>query len=498
MGFKSLIATAVLACALSFSNTSRAQSIVSEDFTQNVTQQNWFFFKGACLTAGRATDTPATSPPNPGIIPGCVNVYTTYYGIPDSTTNKVADASMTGGQRGYLGSSTAPTGTAPAVTVVPDDIGSGALRFTNGSPGGYYERGAIVSANTFPTGQGVQITFKTMTYLGNSGGSGKDGADGISFFLLDGCMPISGGTVATTCGTNAIYGTGVTFPAIGATGGSLAYSCSNGNTPYDGLVGAYLGLGIDEYGNFLNGTTNTLSESNSSSTGGDNTNTGGLYQPGRIGLRGAGSVAWQALTNAYGTASSNGPYYPASLTTCTNGGIYNASNNTCSANCTTGYYNATANNCSTCASGYTFNSTTNLCATCSTGTYSVTTNSCSIPYTCPSGSTYSSSTSSCSPVCTTGALNASTNICNVCPSGSTFDPTNTTHGATAGKPCGSCSLGSYVVGGLCGGLYSITGKRRVRTSATNLPTSTLVTASATTVSAAGSGLLQAGRAKDLL
>jgi type IV pilus assembly protein PilY1 len=485
MGFKSLIAVTVVALAVSFSNTSHAQSIVSEDFTQNVTQQSWFFFQGACLTAGKATDTAALNPPNPGIIPGCVNVYTTYYGLPDSTTNKVADANMTGGQRGYLGSSTAPSGTAPAVSIVPDDVGSGALRFTNGSPGGYFERGAIVSSTTFPTGQGVQITFKTMTYLGNSGGSGKDGADGISFFLMDGCTPISGGTVPSGCGTNPIYGTGVTFAAIGATGGSLAYSCSNGNTPYDGLVGAYLGVGIDEYGNFLNGTTNTLSETNSSSTGGDDTNSGGLYQPGRIGMRGAGSVAWQALTNAYGTASSNGPYYPASLTTCSNSGIYNASNNTCSASCTIGVYNSSANNCSVCASGYTFNSTTNLCTTCSTGTYNATTNSCSTPYTCPSGSTYSSSTSSCSPTCNTGALNPSTNACNVCPSNSTFDPTNTSNGATAGKPCGSCSTGAYVVGGLCGGSSSITWKAPKSTSTANLPTSTLVTASPTTASASG-------------
>jgi len=44
---------------------------------------------------------------------------------------------------------------------------------------------------------------------------------------------------------------------IGAWGGSLGYSCSNSNSPYDGLVGGYLGLGIDEYGNFLNQGDNT-------------------------------------------------------------------------------------------------------------------------------------------------------------------------------------------------------------------------------------------------
>ena len=96
----------------------------------------------------------------------------------------------------------------------------------------FNQNGAIVSSNTFPTGQGVQITFKTVTYRGNSGGAGKDGADGISFYLMDGSKAAG----------------------IGSFGGSLGYSCSNSNPPYDGLVGAYLGLGVDEYGNFLNGT----------------------------------------------------------------------------------------------------------------------------------------------------------------------------------------------------------------------------------------------------
>ena len=63
--------------------------------------------------------------------------------------------------------------------------GNGALRFTNGYPYGYNENGGIVSTAPFPTGQGVSITFKTVTYLGNSGGGGGDGADGISFFLMD-------------------------------------------------------------------------------------------------------------------------------------------------------------------------------------------------------------------------------------------------------------------------------------------------------------------------
>ena len=136
---------------------------------------------------------------------------------------------MMGGYLGYLGSSTAPGSIAAQVPdpviLQPDGtyVGHGALRFTNGSVNiagkekyGYNERGAILSSSTFPTGAGLQVTFKTVTYAGNSGGAGGDGADGISFFLQDGSQT----------------------PGLGAFGGSLAYSCSNANTPHDGLTGA--------------------------------------------------------------------------------------------------------------------------------------------------------------------------------------------------------------------------------------------------------------------
>jgi len=38
MSFKTLLAVVVVVAAASFSNTSHAQAIVSEDFTQNVTK----------------------------------------------------------------------------------------------------------------------------------------------------------------------------------------------------------------------------------------------------------------------------------------------------------------------------------------------------------------------------------------------------------------------------------------------------------------------------
>ncbi len=340
--FKALIAASVLAVAVAFAPAARAQITVTEDFTSTTSNNQWFFFNGACLTAG--TNTSTTSP---GYLPACTTVLSSYYNIqdrrgplPDRWRGRLSGIL----QRAVLRCRTASRSGLERRPALHERL-----------PKGHFERGAIVSASTpFPTGGGVQITFKTITYLGDSGGTGGDGADGISFYLLDGCMPITGGrnnpdgTVGSgidivNCPTNPIYGTikgsppPKTFPAIGATGGSLAYSCSNNNSPYDGLVGAYLGLGIDEFGNFLNGASNSLREPNSTGSGyGDNTATGGLYQPGRIGLRGAGSVSWQALNTAYGSNNGNSsPYYPSSLNggqrtaavqqVCETGNLYNSS-----------------------------------------------------------------------------------------------------------------------------------------------------------------------------
>ena len=310
--------------------TGLAQTTYAEDFTGATSNNQWFFYNGACLTAGSNTSTTS-----PGYIPGCKTVLANYYYPTITSLGKTSsDSYLTGGDLGFLGSATAPSSYSAQV---PDALPSstnansgGALRFTNGAPYGYHENGAIVSDFVFPTNQGLQITFKTVTYHGDN--QGGHGADGISFYLLDGCMPIAGGTVPSGCATSKVYGTTNTFSGIGAWGGSLAYTCSNANPPYDGLAGGYLGLGIDEWGNFLNGSVNTLGESGTTASG-DNTATGGGYQPGRIGLRGAGNITWATLNTAYGTyTSSTAPYYPASLASSCyiNGGTY--SGGLCSGN----------------------------------------------------------------------------------------------------------------------------------------------------------------------
>ena len=222
--FPSLLALSPLALGLT----------ITEDFTGAQTNNNWLLprtgggtqYNFACLTAGNdvgvGNETVAGSPPR------CPTRYP--YPRNDRT--------------------------------FPNDApGKGALRLT---PPHTYMAGGIVSNFTFPTNEGIEVSFVTYTY-------GGTGADGITFFLTDGNEA----------------------PSIGATGGSLGYSCANATTKGQGIRGGYLGLGIDEFGNFLNQ--------------GDNTNTGFNRVPGRIGLRGAGSINYYTLNKNYPH------YYPSGL-----------------------------------------------------------------------------------------------------------------------------------------------------------------------------------------
>jgi type IV pilus assembly protein PilY1 len=271
----------------------QAQSSISEDFTGTSTTNPWYFFNGACLTAGAATGAEPVGGAG-GQIPGCTTIARSYYA-----------ETLVGGFNGTF----------------PDPTGNGALRFTNGSPGGYHQNGAIVSTTPFSTGQGLAVTFKTITYKGDSGGAGGDGADGISFYLMDATQL----NTATITGTGSGDGNG-----IGSWGGSLGYSCSNSNPPYNGLVGAYLGLGIDEYGNFLNGSSLMAGYAGSNSATGDNSALGYGYKPDRIGLRGAGNISWSWLNanypTYYPTGKSNAWMQGAVQATCQNGVVWDYAN----------------------------------------------------------------------------------------------------------------------------------------------------------------------------
>lgn len=306
--FRLLCAAMTALGAMIFGVGAQAQLVISDTLTGASSSYNWQALNGACLTAGN----------NTGSIPACVGL--AYY------TNK--GSTLVGGQNGTL----------------PDTVGNGALRLTNGDTttgtNGNNQTGAVLSNFTFPSNQGVQVTFTTVTYGGNAytnSKSQKSGADGIAFFLMDGATianftgSISGKTLtvsATTAGTitigQTLSGTGVTSGttitgvgtgtggngtytvstsqtvastamtatalATGSFGGSLGYSCSNTNSPYQGLLGGYVGVGMDEFGNFTNP--------------GDNTASGPGTGPSRVGIRGAGSITWGWLTQNYPN------YYP--------------------------------------------------------------------------------------------------------------------------------------------------------------------------------------------
>ncbi|MFD2039666.1 gliding motility-associated C-terminal domain-containing protein [Flavobacterium artemisiae] len=101
-----------------------------------------------------------------------------------------------------------------------DANGSGYLRLTNNQGN---QKGIVYSdAYTFPSAYGMTITFEYFTHSKTSG----SGADGIAFILFDAtASPVE----------------------VGAFGGSLGYAQRNTET---GFSKGYLGVGIDEFGNF--------------------------------------------------------------------------------------------------------------------------------------------------------------------------------------------------------------------------------------------------------
>jgi type IV pilus assembly protein PilY1 len=239
--------------------------IVNDTLTGLASSYPWIPLQGACLTA---SSLPYSSAPgaSQNFIPGCLASGFTYYTSRSST--------QVGGQTG----------------VFPDAVGSGALRLTNGDTlqggNGNFQTGAVVGGASFPMTQGIQVTWTSVSYGGND--YNGTGADGISFFLVDASVP----TALVTPGNN-----------IGGSGGSLGYSCSNTNGQADGMVGAYVGVGIDEFGNFGNPGDNT-------NTGPQDVNPGTTaanFQAGRISLRGAGSTNYAYLASA---SSPYKRYYP--------------------------------------------------------------------------------------------------------------------------------------------------------------------------------------------
>lgn len=110
-----------------------------------------------------------------------------------------------------------------------DEEGDGWLRLTSGA---VRQRGYAFIDTSFPSTLGVYIDFEYKTWRSEDDEHG--GADGIAVFLYDGSIKKE------------------EFQ-IGAYGGALGYAnMVDGSSITDGLKGAYLGIGLDEYGNFAN------------------------------------------------------------------------------------------------------------------------------------------------------------------------------------------------------------------------------------------------------
>ena len=239
-----------------------------ENFNGITTNMSWTPLGSACLTAS------GNGPDNTGA----------YKNIPVCAKT--------------IFSATGPTASDPA--------GAGALLLT---PAKNDQTGAVLSNFTFDTSQGLALTYTTYTYGSDTSGTGGQGADGIVFILSDGTAP---------------------QPTVtGASGGAMGYSCvgNQRNAAPQGFANAYLGIGTDEWGNFLNSGDNGPKSTNSGIYNtnsaqyashlppglsgypyGSNTfskspnnplavGTGYQFQPNRIGIRGAGNVTSAAYGN---------------------------------------------------------------------------------------------------------------------------------------------------------------------------------------------------------
>lgn len=137
------------------------------------------------------------------------------FNINETFKNNTINSGVTLGGNAYLTSG------------VSDPQGEGWLRLTESVN---YQAGYAVINQAFPSNLGVLIDFEYTTWSAPGAGSG---ADGLSVFLFD-----------------AVYADSF---HVGGYGGSLGYARHSG---LSGLTGGYMGLGLDEFGNYSNPTEN--------------------------------------------------------------------------------------------------------------------------------------------------------------------------------------------------------------------------------------------------
>ncbi|MDM7831195.1 DUF7507 domain-containing protein [Cellulomonas edaphi] len=174
----------------------------------------------------------------------------------------------------------ATTGPVPTPGTTP-----GWLQLTNASTGVSWAgvSGGLLYDTPLPASAGLVATFDQAQY-------GGDGADGIAFFLADGSY---------------------TMRLPGAYGGSLGYAPRAG-TPEQviqpGVVGGYLGVGLDAYGNFSNdeqGRGRGCPPRVDLRQSGRTPDSIALRGPGRLGVQPASSVGAEDWIEGYCLLASN-------------------------------------------------------------------------------------------------------------------------------------------------------------------------------------------------
>jgi len=198
---------------------------------------------------------------------GSTTIMATSGSISNSTTLTVSaaalvvDSSMTG--------TTAPGWTLAGIAALTggneDPVGDGWLRLTSNSKD---QEGSAYFNTAFDISQGAIIQFDFTSW-------GGTGADGYSVYLFD---------AATT-----------SF-SLGALGGSLAYAQ---NTTSAGLSNGYVGVGIDEYGNYSNSSEGRVGGLVSGST----------LVPNAIGVRGPASSSYEWLGGTGSLSMSTEPLW---------------------------------------------------------------------------------------------------------------------------------------------------------------------------------------------
>ncbi|WP_157892252.1 MULTISPECIES: DUF7927 domain-containing protein [Frankia] len=182
--------------------------------------------------------------------------------------------SATGGNQACLtASGNSNTGVLRSCTSSNDAQGAGKLRLTANATS---LQGGVFGATSVPTSQGLDVTFNSYQYGGSS-------ADGIAFVLA------------------AVDPAAPTAPArMGQLGGGLGYSAWLA-AGLSGLSTAYLGVGLDVFGNFSNTTYQ-----GSGCTNPAYISTTGAQVKGQVVVRGpgAGTVGYCAVNSTATTTSS--------------------------------------------------------------------------------------------------------------------------------------------------------------------------------------------------